>query len=161
MKKFVSLALALLMVLALGVTVFAAPSVTNGTQDVTATYEEGTDETVVYSVVLEWSVSEFKYTKGNKTWDASSRDYKSVAGGTWSGTGFAKLTNSSNAAVTMTAAVESDYIEVDGEASATAATAVGTAATTAPTATVNFKVKDAAPAISATTKIATIRVTLA
>lgn len=161
MKKFVSLALALVMVLALSVTVFAAPAVDNAEKVVTATFEEGTDETVVYSVVLEWAVGNFKYTKGDKVWNTTDREYKSVANGEWSGTGSATLTNSSNAAVTMTAAVESDYIEVDGAATAVAATAVGTAGGAAPTAVVNFKVKDGAAAITGPTEIATITVTLA
>lgn len=81
MKKLLSIVLAMAMVLALGVTAFAAETTTtwgndgnytNGDRtDVTAKYSEAGEATVIdtYAVTIQWSVnSTLKYSEGTKTY---------------------------------------------------------------------------------------------
>lgn len=75
MKKFVSMIMALAMVCALSVTAFAAaPSVTNPTQEVTATYQKAGDTTpaTVYSLVVSWDAKPGEYSDADVTykWNA-------------------------------------------------------------------------------------------
>lgn len=123
MKKAISLFLALVLVLSMSVTALAV-EVDNSSQDVGATYVPGTVQIVgpdgqtttatVYSVNLTWtSIANVSYDGGKDAyyWDASALEYKKhttaseAAGWTADETSCTiTITNSSNAAVTATAA---------------------------------------------------------
>lgn len=108
MKKFLALVLALVMVTGMAVTAMAAVEVSNGSQDVKASYQADQTATV-YSVDITWGSMEFTYSEGNKgTWNSDSLSYdeanKKDPG--WScatGANVITIKNKSNAAVTPTA----------------------------------------------------------
>ena len=130
MKKIMSLALALVMLMSLSVTAFAADTspktveAENGTAEiaVSATYKEDvTSASDTYNVVVTWSGMEFTYTvEGTQTWNAETHKYdvQMDETGTWSeSTATVTVTNHSNVAVTATlsfAAVEA-YNTVTGK----------------------------------------------
>lgn len=103
MKKILSLVLALVMIMSLATTAFAA-TVESGTAEVKGTYVDNseTDTTVVYKVDIEWEGLSFTYTEGGSYgWNTDTHQYDvldSDAG--WSGQGTITVTNHSNAAVT-------------------------------------------------------------
>lgn len=124
MKKTISILLALVLVLALSATAFAANSIEPNvsgtgkatTGDVTASYTDGTTGEVAkaYYVTVSWDVdSSLAYTAGNTTltWNAEEMKYEGTTGdGMWSGAATVKVTvtNKSNAAITATAVWNKD-----------------------------------------------------
>ena len=125
MKKYFSLVLAVVMMLALAVTAFAididAPG--ENSQDVTASYQKPNlvDGGTVYSVTIEWETAQdstLKYEGKNATynWSAASLKYEETVNntdGTYGWSGSAKVTvtvtNKSNASVTATTSATAEY----------------------------------------------------
>ena len=115
MKKFLTLALVLVMALTLSVSVFAASESVGGTNglatlnqpsDISATVGVTTETaTTVYRVDIEWNNMDFQYSAAYNTgWDPANLVYKETAGNEWSHTeATIKITNRSNADVTVSA----------------------------------------------------------
>lgn len=107
MKKLITVALALMMVLCLGTTAFAAESTTIGTGDkkidVTAKYSDTSSTPTVYSVDLSWDSMTFTYSKsGTKTWNPADHTYSGGGSADWDkASADVKATNHSNAQVTV------------------------------------------------------------
>lgn len=84
----------------------AGPTVTNGTQNVTGKYVEGTDGGTIYKVDITWGSMAFTYTAASKgTWSTSSHTYEGAKLAAWSwaeGVNEIKVTNHSNAGITVT-----------------------------------------------------------
>ena len=172
MKKFLSVILALVIALSLSVTAFAATN--DGTQDteitVNGSFVSGTAGSSVISVDITWDAMDFTYTAPSQgTWNPATHAYDGQTEGGWSdNTPAITVTNHSNVAVNATLGFTPDVAGVVGtftEASGTAndnilnlATAVGTEAANAPTATANFSISGAA--IDATQTLGTITVTI-
>ena len=153
MKKFVSIALALVLTLSLAVVAFAAlPAETTENKTFEALYEGAPHNgaTVVYGVDIEWNKDAFTYTWGQEmTWNPEDLDYTTAGEvtGSWTDAGATvTVTNSSNAAIEFKLAT-ADTTKVDitnAEYTAIEAAEVGTAKTG--TATVTAKGTIAAPA---------------
>ncbi len=168
MKKFVSLALALVMVLALGVIASAATytSLQDDTHSITATYVAGS-EGKAFSVTVEWTDPTFVYTNGAKSWDAEDHVWVDNAEeGTWttSTAGSVTVTNDSSVGVTATVSIVSgdEYIKL-GETT-TKALAAGVANEDGDSFTVAISLESDAPAIDASESpvtIASVKVALA
>lgn len=106
MKKIVSMILALVMIMSLSVTAFAAEGVTNGgtdTSDVKGTYSS-TATVTVYSVDIAWDGLSFTYNgafEGN--WNPKTHEYEDATAAGWAaGNGTITVTNHSNTAITAT-----------------------------------------------------------
>lgn len=103
MKKFVSLVLALVMVMSLTTTAFAA-TITTGDQniDVEAKYQDNTTTSTVYSVDVSWGAMQFTYTEsGAMTWNPADHTYTDSTTAGWTANGnTVTVTNHSNADVT-------------------------------------------------------------
>ena len=173
MKKFLSLALALMMVLALSVTCFAATSTitANGgtaTGDISATYQAGaTDGEIVYSVDVEFGDMTFVYTAAGTTkWDPATHSYPASAAAGWDKTtATITVTNHSNTALTATLAVNKG--EYTGPVTAqldkttlNIASAVGTAVDQAPAASATLTI-GGVPANAADNFTGSVTVTIA
>lgn len=133
MKKLLSIALALVMVMALSVTVFAVVPTTGETSgNVTITYNATNNESkAVYGAEITWTDLSVTYSYG-KDWDPESLQYDDVASPTWSDDDVViTITNNSNAKiwsdVTYTAG-NGLSAEITGDGEIAAAT-VGQAAT--------------------------------
>lgn len=125
MKKFLTLALALVMALTLSATVFAASESVGGTNglatlnqpsDITATVGITTSTAAtVYRVDIEWNNMDFQYSAAyNTNWDPANLEYKDSAGNTWSHTeATITITNRSNADVTVSATATPGSAAVD------------------------------------------------
>ena len=173
MKKTLSIILALVMALSLSVTAFAATN--DGTQDteitVNGSFVSGTAADEKISVDLVWDAMDFTYTGASQgTWNPATHAYDGATAGGWSdNTPGITVKNHSNVAVNATLGFKADVAGVVGtftEASGTEndsvlelATAVGTEAANAPTATANFGISGAA--IDADKTLGTITVTVA
>ncbi len=107
MKKIISLALSLALVLNLSITAFAADL--GGSQDVTAKYEKTEiDSGDIHSVDLQWGNLTFTYSETTtKTWNPGTHTYDTtVTGGSWDKTeSTIKVTNHSNVAVDVAMSV--------------------------------------------------------
>ena len=173
MKKTLSIILALVMALSLSVTAFAATN--DGTQDteitVNGSFVSGTAADEKISVDVAWDAMDFTYTAPSQgTWNPATHAYEGATAGGWSdNTPGITVKNHSNVAVNATLGFKADVAGVVGtftEASGTEndsvlelATAVGTEAANAPTATANFGISGAA--IDADKTLGTITVTVA
>ena len=173
MKKTLSIILALVLALSLSVTAFAAET-NNGTQDtkitVNGTYTPGTAADEIISVDIAWDAMDFTYTAPSQgTWNTVTHAYDGATAGGWSdNTPSITVKNHSNVAVNATLGFTADVAGVIGtftEASGAAndgvlelATAEGTEAANAPTATANFGISGAA--IDADKTLGTITVTI-
>lgn len=110
MKKFLAIALAVVMMMALAVPAFAAETVTknNGsaTISVSGTYTDGNAAPDVISVGIAWDAMTFTYTEGSAgTWKPDTHSYEGTTTGGWStDTATITVTNHSNVAVTATLA---------------------------------------------------------
>lgn len=182
MKKFISLALALMLVMSLSVTAFAAETnpdtitSADGTKtiNVKGTYKvDGTVDSI--SVNVAWSGMEFTYSTGSQgTWDPVEHTYSGGTGAGWStNKGTITVTNNSNVAVTAKLSfkvnedlrylVAGTFTETSGTANDNVlelATAVGTAKGEGPSATAEFGISGEAIAQNYET-LGTITVTIA
>ena len=187
MKKIMSLALALIMLMSLSVTAFAADTspktveANNGTAtiDVTAKYVNDVDAAAEkVNVVVEWTAMEFTYTvDGTQVWNPSTHSY-TVENETanWSeNTATITVTNHSNVAVnatlsfaaaqgvTVTSAIKETSGETDDGVLALASAADGESlgdASKAPTASATFGITTG-NAIEEDTTLGTITVKIA
>lgn len=132
MKKIVSMILALVMIMSLSVTAFAAEGVTNGgtdTSDVKGTYSS-TATVTVYSVDIAWDGLSFTYNgafEGN--WNPRTHEYEDATAAGWAaGNGTITVTNHSNTAITATPTYTAkDGFETAGVSFSTSALNVATA----------------------------------
>ena len=109
MKKLFAIILAITLLCAVNVTVFAAPGadvITTGTGsadiDVNARYVDAATTPDVYSVDVEWGAMEFTYSSaGARVWDPATHTYTGATTTGWSASGnTVKVTNHSNKGVT-------------------------------------------------------------
>ena len=138
---------------------------------VTGVYQAGTTADEKISVDIVWDAMDFTYTAPSQgTWNPATHAYEGQAAGGWSdNTPAITVKNHSNVALNATLGFTADVAGVIGtftEASGTAndnilnlATAVGTEAANAPTATANFGISGAAIDVDKT--LGTITVTIA
>lgn len=106
MKKFVSLMLALVMIMGLATTAFAATTLTgktSATGNVWGKYEGEIKEPEVISVDITWGDMEFTYTEdGTNDWNPANHTYKDNGTRKWTATGnTVVVTNHSNVDVTV------------------------------------------------------------
>jgi len=106
MKKYISLIVALLMIMSMSVAVFAANDVTNGgtdTAEVKGNYK-GTPVSTVYSVDISWSGLDFTYNDAYKgEWQPNSHTYINSTEAGWAeSNGKITITNHSNTDITAT-----------------------------------------------------------
>ena len=109
MKKFLSIALALVLTLALAVTCFAAIDKTgtgSETKTVTAKYVGPTYSADVYGVDVEFGKMEFTYTAAKQgTWNPDTHAYDEAAAAAWTADGnTVEVTNHSNVDITVNVA---------------------------------------------------------
>ena len=147
MRKIISLTLALVLILGLSVTAFAAENgVGNGgtaTIDISATYKAGTAADDVVSVDIAWGTMTFEYTDGAEgKWDPSTHSYSAKGNGTWTASDNAiTVTNHSNVGVKAGFSYTQAVATVTGTFSAaelTLASAVDTAVENAPSGSVTL-----------------------
>ena len=84
MKKIIAIVLAMVLVLSLSVTAFAADLNTNGGGNVTVNYAKGRDDGIIYKVDVTWGSMEFTYTSAAKgTWNPETHEYENTADAKW------------------------------------------------------------------------------
>lgn len=89
MKKLFVITLALVMLLAMATTCFAANATTitlpyNTSEEVTVTYHDGSAAVHTYGVVITWGDTSFEYTAaGTGTWDPVDHQYEGGATAAW------------------------------------------------------------------------------
>ena len=139
--------------------------------EIVGTYAAGQISDEIISVDVAWDAMDFTYTGASQgTWNPATHTYEGATEGGWSdNTPAITVTNHSNVAVNATLSFTANVTGVVGtftEASGTEndsvlelATAVGTEAANAPTATANFGISGAA--IDADKTLGTITVTVA
>lgn len=103
MKRIITLAMTLALVMSLTVPAFAYGPGDEKELDVTAKYNSSTTTKPVYSVDIEWDSLTFVYNETNtKTWKPSDHSYDTATNGSWDKTSAnITVTNHSNAAVTV------------------------------------------------------------
>ena len=126
MKKTVSVLLALVLILTMSTTAFAATIDTApGSQyiDVNAKYVDGVSVPTRYSVDVTWGAMEFTYTvSGTKTWDPETHTYTASTQSAWTAGGNTiTVTNHSNTDITASFAFSAltAYDTVTGSFSST------------------------------------------
>ena len=122
MRKFFAISLALVMVLALSVTCFAAKiTAVPGSEsaDVTVTYADGAAAPATYAIDVVWESLSFTYVQSAQEWDAVNHVEKDSGTSAWQDADATiTITNHSNRAVKATVAYAA------GTASGTAAFAL-------------------------------------
>ena len=90
----------------------AAPSVTNGSQNVTGKYVAGAESGTIYGVDISWGSMAFTYTDSSRgTWNAETHRYEGAANAAWSweeGANEITVTNHSNDGITVTPSYTKD-----------------------------------------------------
>ena len=106
MKKIASLILALVLIVSMDTTAFAAEPGDSENIDVTGKYNSTVTEETVYSVDITWENMTFTYSETTeKVWNAADHSYTTTTTGAWDKTSASiTITNHSNAAVTATVA---------------------------------------------------------
>lgn len=101
MKKFVSMLLALLLIVSLSATAFGIGSGESSSADVKGTYN-GSASSVVYSVDISWAGLEFTYNAAYEgKWNPGTHSYDDATEAGWAeGNGTITVTNHSNADIT-------------------------------------------------------------
>lgn len=170
MKKLLSFALVLVMMLSLSVTAFAAESTNTGgntTIDVKAVYSSAATTPDVISADIAWGAMEFTYSVGGtKDWDAENHEYKDNTTASWTANGnTVTVTNHSNVAIKaeLSFAADSAYSGITGsfgeDATLLLATAVDTDKNAAPSDTANLTLSGTlASTVTTATKVGTITV---
>ncbi len=176
MKKIFAIILSVALLATMSVTAFASEGKISASDDsmeieLTATYVPGLEKSTVYKVDVEWGSMEFTYTGVSAgTWNPDTHTYDGKTyKGTWSCEADAnkiKVTNHSNAAVTVNLACElpSDiygaFSNADGDTitSLSLATAEGTSVGDAPAAVAYFNVPSGI--INQSGKLGTITITI-
>jgi len=143
MKKFLTITLAIAMILTMGsISVFAATTNIDevpgsDSADVKATYEAGSTASTVYSVDIEWGSLEFTYTAEKQgEWDPATHTYDGLEYAKWStetGDNIIKVSNHSNTSVGVQAKYTKDsaYTGISGKFSAIGASGINTDTLTA------------------------------
>jgi len=119
MKKIIAMLLAVVMVCALSVSVFAAPTTEDSTSaPVKGTYSQDAHATVAYVIDIQWGAMACTWTIGAKEWDTNTHTWKDpAAGGTWSYSGNTiTITNDSSVGITAyaTYAAEDGFEDISG-----------------------------------------------
>lgn len=100
MKKLISLALAIVMIMCLSTTAFATTAEAPGdyTAEVTGSYVAGNESNgIVYCVDITWNDLDFTYhAEKGAVWDTDTLTYSEVEPAYWEGEGTIKVTNRSN-----------------------------------------------------------------
>ena len=129
MKKTISVLLALVLILTMSTTAFAATIESSpGSQDidVSAKYVDGVSAPIKYSVDVTWGAMEFTYTvSGTKTWDPENHTYTASTQPAWTASGnTVTVTNHSNTDITASFAFSAlpAYNTVTGSFSSTSLT---------------------------------------
>ena len=168
MKKILSIALAVALMLSLSVTAMADGLVTadsTATIDISASYKAGATAGDVISVDIAWGAMAFEYTDGAEgAWDPATHTQGTKGAGSWSAGGNEiTLTNHSNvgvkAAFAYTKAVETVTGTFSGGGSLSLATAVGTTRDAAPSGSVALTLGGTLTAETAG-KVGTVTVTI-
>ena len=108
MKKILSIALCLVLILSLGTTAYAADTITGGqSQTVTGNYQAAAEAGTVYSVDIQWGSLEFTYEVPAQVWDTETHTYKAPddAAPQWvceDGANQVTVVNRSNAGIDVT-----------------------------------------------------------
>ena len=105
MKKIVAIMLALVLVMSMSITAFAAEL--GGSRDVTAKYEKTETEETIYNVDIAWGDLAFTYSETTeKTWNPATHTYDTVTEGAWNKTEASiQVTNHSNVSVDVSMSV--------------------------------------------------------
>lgn len=100
MKKLISLALAIVMIMCLSTTAFATPAEAPGdyTAEVTGSYVAGNESNgIVYCVDITWNDLDFTYhAEKGAVWNTETLKYSDVVDAYWEGEGTITVTNRSN-----------------------------------------------------------------
>ena len=169
MKKLLTLALALVMMMSLSVTAFAATNdgTSDTTIDVKAVYSASATTPDVISADIAWGAMEFTYSVGGThTWDPVNHVYKDNTTATWTSSGnTVTVTNHSNVAIKaeLSFVADSAYSGITGsfgeDATLLLATAVGTDKDAAPSDSANLTLSgELANTVTTSTKVGTITV---
>lgn len=101
MKKVFTMILALVLVLSMSITAFAAE---NNSQEVKGTYQATEESSTVYAVDVTWGSMEFTYDVPADVWNGEEHKYESGGEAQWKhneGANIVTVTNRSNAAVNV------------------------------------------------------------
>ena len=170
MKKITTVLLAVALIATLSLASFAATVNTvpgAESKDYSVGYTAMTPAGTVYSVDIEWDTDlAFDYSAGTQgAWNADEHKYSATTGAGWTdNTSEVKVTNHSNAALVASIAIvdaaENDGVTVTADAaSKPLATAVNTAADSAPS--VTFTLTASGTPTASIAKVATATVSLA
>lgn len=167
MKKLISLALAIVMIMCLSTTAFAetveAPG--NYTADVTGSYVAGNESNgIVYCVDITWGDLDFIYhAEKGAVWNTETLKYSDVAAAYWEGEGTITVTNRSNTKISA----KPTYTPADGYSDAgmdfsTSDLSVASAESgTAQSGTITVTPNGSLPAMEEADTIGTITLTIA
>ena len=168
MKKIIAIVLAMVLVLSLSVTAFAA-DLNGGSGDVTVKYTKGEDGGTIYRVDVTWGSMAFDYTSEAKgTWNPETHNYDNAAEAKWEcaeGANKITVTNHSNTEVKVSLSYNQaeGYTTVNGafdQASLTLPTAEGTTFANAPAASALLTLSGDLAESSVAVKVGTVTVTL-
>lgn len=119
MKKFVSIALATIMMLCLSIPAFAAAVTETGdyTAEVTGNYVAGNESSgIVYCVNISWKALDVTYhAEKGAVWNPDTLEYSEIASAYWEGQGTITVTNRSNTRISAvpTYTAKEEYPDAD------------------------------------------------